>query len=207
MLPQPGPAAMQEAQEQARAQFRAWWHTPHAVVVDTETTGLGDRAALLDFAAVPLATEQITPAPILSFLCQPPENAEWSEAARAMHQGRPTWAVSCGIETFSAPLRDVLCNSSVLAYGAKFETDRLRFALTQADADPGFPAISCVMETYAPLVERWSESRGLWKAVRLEEACRREGVDTSDLQPHTAYGDAVATARLIRAVATRPEVF
>lgn len=198
----PSPAQVQEAQDRARAQFRAWYHHPRAAVVDTEATGLEGRAFVFDFAAVPVATGLPTPAPLLSFLCTPPADAEWSDAARAMHTDRLTWAARCGIEAYSSPLLEVLSTFPVLAYGAEYDRDRLRFTLTEAGCPSEFPDFSCVKEAYAPLAEKWSESRGFWKFVSLEEACRREGVDIGDLQRHTAYGDAVATARLIRAVAT-----
>lgn len=40
MTPRPGSAAVQEAQDRARTQFRDWYHDPRSAVVDTEATGL-----------------------------------------------------------------------------------------------------------------------------------------------------------------------
>lgn len=157
MPPQPSPAAVQEAQDRARAQFRDWYHgyhDPRSVVVDTEATGLEGRAFVFDFAVVPLATGQLTPAPVLSFLCQPPENAEWSDAARVMHVGRLGWAAFGGIEAYSAPLLEVLNTFPVLTYGAEYDRDRLRFTLIEAGCPSEFPDFSCVMEAYAP----WASS-------------------------------------------------
>lgn len=201
----PTPPQVQADQARALAQFRAWSHDPRAAVVDTEATGLRGRAFVFDFAAVPVVTGLPTPAPLLAFLCTPPADAEWSEEARAMHTDRLTWAARSGVEAYSSPLLEVLNTLPLLAYGAEYDRDRLQFTLVEAGCPSEFPEFSCVMEAYAPLAERWNESQWFWKFVSLKEACRREGVDISDLPPHTAYGDAVATVRLIRAVATRPE--
>lgn len=59
----------------------------------------------------------------------------------------------------------------------------------------------CVMEAFAPLAGAYSEYHGSYRWARLTDACAQMGVDLSDLRPHSAVGDALATARLIKAVA------
>lgn len=204
MTPQPSPSQVQEDQARAVFQFHDWYHDPLAVVVDTETTGT--EGHVFDFAAVPLDGGS-TPAPVLAFLCSPPEDAIWSSPARQMHTERLSLSGGWGIEAYSLVVLETLSFYNVLAYGARFDEARLRFTLNAADCVGEFPDFQgCVMTAYAPLAGQWSEKYGDWKWVPLDEACRLEHVDISDLPRHTAYGDAVATARLIRAVATRAEV-
>lgn len=59
----------------------------------------------------------------------------------------------------------------------------------------------CVMEAFAPFGNMYSEWHGDYRWVSLKAACELMSVDVSDLRPHSAVGDATATARLVQACA------
>ena len=187
------------AQAAALAQFEVW-SREGGVVVDTETTGLAGR--VWEVAAVPIVSAR-TPAPLLAFVCDLEGDVQWESAALRMHIDRLR-TLNClpPFRTYADQLLTVLENNVCVAYNAEFDQSRLEDTLAQdSDHEAQFPSLGCVMTAYAPLAGEWSERRQCWRGVSLERACEQQRVDISDLQRHTAYGDAVAVVRLIQAIA------
>jgi DNA polymerase-3 subunit epsilon len=158
---------------------------PNAVVLDTETTGLGSDAELVQIAVIDLHGE-----PLLDTLVRParPIPAE----ATAIH-GIGDAAVA-GAPMFSEiypNLAALLANRLVCIYNAAFDLRILRQCCMQAGLPPlNFPAC-CAMEMYARYFGQWSEWHGSYQWQRLP------GGD------HSAHGDALATLRLLQRMAAQ----
>lgn len=193
-FPQPSESEHQQAIQAAIAQFKAWASDPKTIAVDTETTGLNGPA--WEFAAV--RSGQLVP--VLAFTCAVPADTEWSAVALEMHRSRlPEIAVATQPINLTPALVDLMLQNRAVSYGADFDRGAME-RTWQASF-----TIGCAQEAYAPLAGRWSESRGVWKWVKLEEACQMEGIDTAPFLKHSALGDAQLLALLIQAVAQRTE--
>lgn len=209
----------QTAQERAILTAREWCADPAAVIVDTETTALD--GFVYDFAAVPTIHPAVydldadtdtatlphwqTPAPVLAFRCAVPGDAVWSDVAAEMAGERRHQLPATSMSHHAAELFDLMQRRRVIAYNASFDQSRLLESLAEdIDVDAWeIPPFECLMRLYAPFFEQWSDKRGEWKSVSLEKACQMEGVDITDLPRHTAYGDAVAAARLLAKLAAK----
>lgn len=184
------------AQHAALLQFQRWNDTPDALVIDTETTGLG--GGVWNVSAATLGSLQ----PVLNLTCNP--QTPWEDQARAMHAAHLGDVAAAPVaESRRDQVEHALSAAQVplLAYNAPFDHAAIRRTW------PGLDLLECVMAAYAPLAGQWSERRGEWKWVNLGAALTAEGVDVSDLPgQHSAAGDVMRTVRLIRAVAQRPAV-
>ncbi|GGR13291.1 3'-5' exonuclease [Deinococcus ruber] len=181
--------------QQAIRTFRRWARDEDALVLDTETTGLYGQ--VWDVAALSLTTLE----PRVVFVCQP--EGAWEPKARELHAARLDEILQAPPaakfrQTLATALQAVPLHSQVLTYGAEFD----RAALLRTWPALRLPAFDCVMQAYAPLAGKWSESRGEWKWVSLQVACELEEVPVTGTL-HTALGDAQLTVQLIQAVARR----
>jgi DNA polymerase III subunit epsilon len=185
-----------QARARAIAQFREWAADPAVLIVDTETTGLDGR--VWEFAAVRVQS----PAPVLAFICDPGMYYQsWSAAAWDMHSERLVEFDTAPLSNyFESALGAVLNVKNIISYGAAFDHS----AIDRTWPELGLEEFGCILTAYAPLAGRWSESKGDWKYVSLSEALELEGEDLMDFRDaHTAYGDALRAAALVRAVARR----
>ena len=177
--------------------FASWVATPDLLILDTATTGL--EGQVIELAVVTIAGEVR-----LNTLVQPTIPVE--EDARAVHgltdrqlARAPTWP------TVAARLHAVVGERLLLAYDAGF--DRMRIAQTARAHGLGSPLEDPrrwrdAMTTYAPL--NWQLRRDQeWRWTSLADACLQQGV-APEPQVHRARGGALALARLVTAIATRP---
>lgn len=203
--------------------FQAWAHSGNgAVTLDTETTGLDGE--IIELAIVRVHNGEV----LLNERFRPVHPV--TPGAQAVHgittedlQDCPTiW------ERWPAIRYALLRRSDrTLIYNRPFDLKALSTGLDMArpewyanpdsatnapqTGDPysadywTYGRISdraeCVMESFAPLAGQYSDWHGSYRWARLTDACAQMGVDLSDLQAHSALGDAMATARLIKAVA------
>lgn len=196
-FPQPDAATTARQRTDALAQFRAWAADPLALVLDTETTSL--EGEVWEIAAGRVQH----PTPILHLRGEP--RTEWGERALQMQDTdiRDQLRGLPHLSAYAGGLAALIGNHHPLAWG-----DFDHPAIERTCGLQGLPEFGDVMAAYAPLAGRWSESRGLWKFVKLEEACEAEGVPVGDARTHSAPGDVLLTARLIQAVAQRlPESY
>lgn len=160
------------------------------VVLDTETTGLYGQVielGIVTLSGAVLLDERIRP----TCLVEP--------GAFGVHGISDADVAGC--RSFDEVWQDALAliaGREVITYNAAFDRSAC------ARSHTSFPEAHdwlCAMEDYAPRYGNWNEHYQSWTWASLAAACRREGVQTDDLRPHSAVGDALATARLIHAVA------
>lgn len=203
-------------------QFKEWAHwTTRALVLDTETTDL-------DGEVIELAIVQAWDGTVLfneRFRPRYPVSA----GALAVHGITDADLAGCGTfgEAWPRLRRRLASKGPLLIYNKVFDLGAMGRSLdgtlpdwyknpdpATSDVRTGDPysadhwlfhliswRAQCVMEAYAPLAGMWSEWHGSYTWARLTAACEARGVDVSDLRPHSAVGDALATVRLIQACA------
>lgn len=181
------------------AEYRAKrWLKDNCLVLDTETTGLGKYAEIIEICII-----DCTGKVLLNTLIKPrnPIPAEVTAIhgiTNEMVAAAPTW-------------RDihwqfmVLTNDrTLLIYNASFDS-RLIFQTAAANNCPVpekkyiFDA-ECVMENYAKYYGLWDQKRNKFKWQRLSNAAEQQGV-TIDGTPHRALADCKTTLGVIRAMA------
>ncbi|MDX1418091.1 MAG: 3'-5' exonuclease [Candidatus Promineifilaceae bacterium] len=170
----------------------------NALILDTETTGLDNRAELLQIGIVTLDGE-----PVFHSYVQPIFARRWSDAQRVHGiswqdvQDAPT------ISELAAKLQEVLEEQTVAVYNADFDGRMLRQSIRAAKAARQFQWLQegrwpCVMKAYAPYWGQRNRRYGGYKWQSLTNACRQQGVPVASA--HDALADAKMTAALIRAV-------
>jgi len=180
---------------------------PAWVTLDTETTGLGDDATVLEVAVVDSWGRRLLDT------CVHPGFAMSEVPGQHVHgitpaelNDAPSW------EEVAPRLRDALAESDVVVWNADFDRPRLIGTLRRAGLDPdsvlpGPDRWACAMTHYAALNGQWSEWHGDWKFVSLEDALERQDSQVSqdlwhNLQLHRAGDDAEGTRRVIWAIGT-----
>lgn len=174
------------------------WLKNNYLILDTETTGLGDDAEIIEISIID-CTGKI----FLDTLVKPLKSIP--AAATAIHgitndmvADAPTW-------------RDIhyqfvaLSNDrTLLIYNASFDS-RLIFQTAATNNCPVpekkyiFDA-ECVMKTYAEYYGQWDQKRNKFKWQRLANAAEQQGV-VIDGTPHRALADCKTTLGVIRAMA------
>lgn len=177
-----------EAREWARALLarRDW------VILDTETTGLGDDAEVIQIAV--LAPRGAT---LLDALLRP--TTPIPPAATAVH-GIDT-AMTEPAVTY-AQIHDVLAyvlsNKVVIAYNAGYDARLLRQTAHRHGIPPLDLTWECAMKQYARFAGRWSRRRHDYAWQRLPLSKRYKG------RPHQAIADCWATLELLERMAAAP---
>jgi DNA polymerase-3 subunit epsilon len=176
-----------DAADRDRAAAARWaWEQlqrPDTLILDTETTGLGGLAEIVQVAAINVRGEVL-----LNRLVRP--QGPISPDASRIHgitlkhlEDAPPFGHVC------VELRELLRNKTVLIYNAAYDTRLLRqsAAAVRLKADAFLPPCSfdCVMEQYSAWCGDWNEYHGNYKWQRLP------GGD------HSALGDCQATRKVL----------
>ena len=169
----------------------------NAVVLDTETTGLNNRAEILQIGIVSLEGETL-----FNSLVKPAKAKRWDEALRVHGIAPPDVQDAPSIGELSQELEKIMSGRTVAIYNADFDTRMLWQSVRANTADKRFRWMGeqnwrCVMKAYAAY---WGEPGryGSYKWQSLTKACHQQGVKVVDA--HDALGDARLTAALIRTV-------
>lgn len=167
------------------------------VVVDTETTGLGEDAEIVSIAIVDQAGDVL-----LSSLVKPSgpipfEAVRIHGIADAKVEGAPTFS-----ELYPL-IRDAIGAKKLIAYNHDFDRRMLdqtcrRYGLTEF-ANTG----DCAMLQYAAFNGDWNDYHGNYRWVNLREALSHVGLKHEDFGEgaHSAVTDAKATLALIKKMA------
>lgn len=157
------------------------------VVLDTETTGLGAHAEIIEFAAVDATGEVLMESRVW------PRGGRVPAASTRVHgftigdlKGAPTWP------ELLLELERTLAGRRVLAWNAPFDERMAQQTSRIWGLTPRLPRFECAMRGYARV-------RGVGSlSMRLERAAQVERVLTAP-QQHRSLGD----AQLVLAVLTR----
>jgi DNA polymerase-3 subunit epsilon len=174
------------------------WREARYAVVDLETTGLDSRTdEIVSFAAVPIDAGRITVGAV-STLTIRPSHMPRAQTIR-IHGLRPKdLAEAPELPDVLDDILEALTGRVLVAHAAWVE----RGFLTKALKEAGVRLRGLVVDT-AALFRRAEgrEAKGQETAVPLSSAARTLGLPVH--RPHHADGDALTTAQLFLALATR----
>ena len=168
---------------------------PRVIYLDTETTGFGPRAEIVDIAVVNAAGEVV-----LESLVQP--NRRIPADATAIHgitnadvKNAPAWC-----ELYEDLLR-VLAGRRVIVYNVIFDRQMVnqacdRYSLAAPAAD-----WECAMRKYAGFYGNWDAGRRWYRFQKLERAVLAFGGEPGG---HRAAADAIACRAVVLGMAATP---
>lgn len=176
--------------------FRSLWRK-RPLFLDTETTGLGSRAevvqlAIIDVDGAVLFNELIRPFGKMDVKAQQVHGITTNQL-----KDKPT------IDEYADVILDHISRGPVVAYNADFDSRLLRQSLWIAGLD-GKRLLREVrfVDLMRPYATFWGGRNGRWQ--KLESACVQQGVALSEA--HTALADAQATRSLLMRLAGAKEV-
>lgn len=173
----------------------------NALVLDTETTGLDNRAEVLQIAITSLNGVEI-----FNSLVKPMRVQRWDEAMR-VHGISPNQVKDAPtIGDLAEQLKEIMAGRTVAIYNAKFDMRLLWQSIEAGKAGERFRWLQnldavCVMEAYAAYWGERNYRYGGYRWQSLGNACRQQGVRI--VGAHDALGDAKMTAALMRAIADK----
>ena len=164
------------------------------VVLDTETTGLGQRDQIVQVAVIDPTGE-----PLLLHLVRPTVPIE-RDASRVHGITADMVRDAPAFPEVYAELTAVLKDRAIIAYNADFDRKMLNQTCAAYQL-PRFPAAPwhCAMLRFAEYHGQWNHARQSFAWQRLSAACARMGVATTGA--HSALGDAQMTLGLVKRLA------
>ena len=171
------PAVRESISRQARA-----WLAANALILDTETTGLGDDAEVVELAVIDCAGAVLLDTLVRPSGPVPAEAAAIHGITDAMLAGAPTWS------EIHARFCDLVEGRQVVIYSREFDTR----VITQTARRYGLPApqgfdlaldgsaVHCAMQAYAELHGEWSAEKGRYRWQKLSAAAAIGGCDRPD---------------------------
>lgn len=180
--------AIKEARELLASDF---------VVMDTETTGLGPDAEIVEISIIDrdgtdLFTSLVRPTmPIL------PELTAIHGIDNAMVRNAPTWADvhDCVMHLFS--------NRRIAIYNSEYDLRMIRQCSQFAGCR--LPDLErqakCIMNIYSKYVGEWSTTHGNWRWHKLSAAAQACGIDV--VGAHRALADTKMTLGVLRYIASQ----
>src|SRR5829696_7849348 len=168
---------------------------PRVIYLDTETTGFGPRAEIVDIAVVSAAGEVV-----LESLVQPTRRIPAD--ATAIHgitnadvKHAPAW---CDLYE---DLQRALAGRRIIVYNVIFDRQMVnqacdRYALAAPAAD-----WECAMRKYAGFYGNWDPGKRWYRFEKLERAVLAFGAEPGD---HRAAADAVACRAVVLGMAATP---
>ena len=191
------PAVREAVSRQARA-----WLEANALILDTETTGLGDDAEVVELAVIDCAGAVLLDTLVRPSGPVPAEAAAIHGITDAMLAGAPTWSA----------IHDRFCDlvegRQVVIYSREFDTR----VISQTARRYGLPApqgfdlvldhgpIHCAMQAYARFRGEWNAEKGQYRWQKLSAAAAQQGVTVANA--HRALGDCLMTLGVVRAMAS-----
>ena len=191
------PAVREAISRQARA-----WLEANALLLDTETTGLGDDAEVVELAVIDCAGAVLLDTLVRPSGPVPAEAAAIHGITDAMLADAPTWS----------EIHDRFCDlvegRQVVIYSREFDVRVInqtarRYGLQAPQGfdlvlDPG--SIHCAMQAYAEFRGEWSAEKGRYRWQKLSAAAEQQGVTVTNA--HRALGDCLMTLGVVRAMAS-----
>ena len=191
------PAVREAISRQARA-----WLAANALILDTETTGLGDDAEVVELAVIDCAGAVLLDTLVRPSGPVPAEAAAIHGITDAMLAEAPTWS------EIHARFCDLVEGRQVVIYSREFDVRVInqtarRYGLQAPQGfdlvlDPG--SIHCAMQAYAEFRGEWSAEKGQYRWQKLSAAAAQQGVTVTNA--HRALGDCLMTLGVVRAMAS-----
>lgn len=170
------------------------------LIVDTETTGLGEDAEVVQIGIIDAGGNVIMDQLIRPLGEIEPEATAVHGLDAAAVSDAPTWA---GIYPRVA---QVMNGRKVLAYNADFDARVINQSCFLSDVSPISSKWFCIMELFAAYVGSWSRYYDHFKYYSLVAAVNMMKLhplphEDGRYAPHSATGDAWLTWRLVKAFA------
>ena len=191
------PAVREAISRQARA-----WLAANALILDTETTGLGDDAEVVELAVIDCAGAVLLDTLVRPSGPVPAEAAAIHGITDAMLAGAPTWS------EIHARFCGLVEGRQVVIYNHEFDVRVInqtarRYGLQAPQGfdlvlEPG--SIHCAMQAYAEFYGAWSAEKGRYRWQKLSTAAQQQGVTVTNA--HRALGDCLMTLGVVRAMAS-----
>ena len=192
------------------------WLSPDTLLFDTEATGLGDDAEIIEITIMDSSGQVLLDTLVKPSKAIPEESTAFHGITDSMVANAPTWPQVHDLVIAAFKGR------TVLAYSIGFDLKILRRMATMHGLDmpaetvnaehivmlEGGTVVQCVMRAYAVL---WHErttserSTGGYRWKSLGDACRSQGIDAAGA--HRSKPDCEMTLKLIKAMASSPVVF
>lgn len=191
------PTVREATSRQARV-----WLEANALILDTETTGLGDDAELVELAVIDCAGAVLLDTLVRPSGPVPAEAAAIHGITDAMLADAPTWS------EIHARFCGLVEGRQVVIYSREFDTRVItqtarRYGLQAPQGfdlvlEPG--RIHCAMHAYARFRGEWSAEKGRYRWQKLSAAAVQQGVTVTNA--HRALGDCLMTLGVVRAMAS-----
>ena len=191
------PAVREAVRRQARA-----WLAANALILDTETTGLGDDAEVVELAVIDCAGAVLLDTLVRPSGPVPAEAGAIHGITDAMLADAPTWS------EIHARFCGLVEGRQVVIYSREFDVRVInqtarRYGLQAPQGfdlvlDPG--SIHCAMQAYAEFRGEWSAEKGRYRWQKLSAAAEQQGVTVTNA--HRALGDCLMTLGVVRAMAS-----
>lgn len=183
--------------EAVSRQARVWLET-NALILDTETTGLGDDAEVVELTAIDCAGAVLLDTLVRPSGPVPAEAAAIHGITDAMLAEAPNWSA------IHARFCDLIDGRQVVIYNREFDVR----VIGQTARRYGLPAprcfdqasVHCAMLAYAEFRGEWSEEKGRYRWQKLSAAAQQQGVKVENA--HRALGDCLMTLGVVRAMAS-----
>src|SRR5215204_590052 len=193
------PLADEHAQQrwaEARAKAIAWaagvMDDPRVIYLDTETTGFGPHAEIVDIAAISAAGEVL-----LESLVQPTRRIPAD--ATAVHgitnadvKDAPAWC-----DLYEDLLR-VLVGRRIIVYNVIFDRQMVNQACERYDLAAPAADWECAMRKYAGFYGNWDSGKRWYRFQKLERAVLAFGAEPGG---HRAAADAIACRAVVLGMA------
>ncbi|MGS4268696.1 3'-5' exonuclease [Serratia marcescens] len=177
-------------------QAQKWLHE-NCLILDTETTGLGEDAEIVEIAIIDTAGKTLIDTLVKPSKPIPAEAAAIHGITDAMVMNSPNWRDICHeIDVLTSGRTVVTYNAS---YDARLldQTDYI-WGITP-ELKNGLSDFQCAMRAYAEFYGQISE-RGGYKWQKLTTAAEQQGVIIEGT-PHRALSDCLTTLGVIKAMA------
>lgn len=166
------------------------------IYIDTETTGLGKDAEIIELAVVDDDGQVLLNQLFRPQLPIPPEATRLHKITNEMVAGKPLWGI------YWPTIRGLFFGQTLAIYNADFDLRMVyqnndRYGIRRETLN-GF----CVMKLYAQFRGVWDSQRNQYSWFRLEQAGADAGINIPN--SHRAVDDTQLTRALLHWIAEQP---
>ena len=185
--------------KEVAANLARYWISENAIIIDTETTGLGDTDEIIEISAIDcngnlLIDQLVKPTvPII-------------QEAQAVHGiSQADLASAPEFRHLMPALCRLLRNRQVVTYNAEFDLRMMRQSASAWGWQLPKVSAHCAMLQYAKFYGEWNPNRNAWRWQSLAKAAEQQGIQVHG-DAHRALTDCQTTLAVIQAMANyRPE--
>jgi DNA polymerase-3 subunit epsilon len=160
------------------------------IFLDTETTGLGYTAEIVELAVVD-ERENV----LINTLIRPYFDPVIPYDATRIHGITNEMIANAPYFSDILPaLKSHVDGHELYIYNADYDTRLISQSKKHTDIDINPSSIHCVMKAFAPVYGDWNEYRQNYKWQSLDTACSY--YDITNPHPHRALGDAISARRV-----------